>query len=73
MGRTEPTDEREGRNAAVSPAQYRRLGATPDTQVGCVLKSIPKLSNVAMLCSFCFLVFGIVSVALSNLRAPNLT
>jgi len=34
--------------------------------VGCVLKSIPKLSNVAALCSFCFLVFGIVGVALSN-------
>ena len=32
-----------------------------------MLKSIPKLSNVAMLCAFCFLVFGIVSVARSNL------
>ena len=32
-----------------------------------MLKSIPKLSNVAMLCAFCFLVFGIVSVTRSNL------
>ena len=73
MGRTGRTGKREGRGAAVSPAQdRRRLGAAPGTQVSCVLKSIPKLSNVAMLCAFCFLVFGIVSLARSNLPWPRL-
>ena len=73
MGRTGRTGRREGRGAAVGPARdRRRLGAARGTQVSCVLKSIPKLSNVAMLCAFCFLVFGIVRVARSNLPSPRL-